>query len=64
MRTKEKIKDFRKMRKEELLNVLSENQEKLRQLKFNLSEGKVKNVREIRMLKKDIARMKTILKSS
>lgn len=62
MKTKEKIKDFRKMRKEELSRVLSENQEKLRQLKFNLSEGKVKNVREIRTLRKDIARMKTILK--
>jgi len=61
MKTKEKIKDFRKMKREELSRVLNENQEKLCQLKFNLSQGKIKNVREIRMLKKDIARIKTIL---
>lgn len=60
-RIKEKIKDFRKMKKEELSRVLQESQEKLRKLRFDLSEGKTKNVKDIRTLKKDIARIKTIL---
>lgn len=38
---------------------LQELREKLRVLKFNLSAGKVKNVREVRKIKKDIARLLT-----
>jgi large subunit ribosomal protein L29 len=47
--------------KEELNQLLSESQKKLRELRFNLASGKVKNVRTIRVLKKDIARILTIL---
>jgi len=47
--------------REELKKLLEENQEKLRQLRFDLASGKVKNVREIRKIKKDIARILTIL---
>ncbi|PJA02555.1 50S ribosomal protein L29, partial [bacterium (Candidatus Gribaldobacteria) CG_4_10_14_0_2_um_filter_36_18] len=36
--------------------------EKLRQLRFDLASGKVKNVREIREIKKDIARMITLIR--
>lgn len=47
---------------EEILKMLQEKREKLRQLRFDLSAGKVKNVREIRQIKKDIARILTSLK--
>lgn len=45
----------------ELQKNLSEYQEKLRKLKFDLAAGKVKNIREIKMTKKAIARILTII---
>jgi ribosomal protein L29 len=59
---KEKIKDFRRIGREEALRILSEEKEKLRQLIFDKTAGKVKNVREIKEKKKDIARLLTLLK--
>ncbi len=50
--------------KNELKILLSEKRERLRQLRFKISSGKVKNVREIRMTKKDIARILTILQET
>lgn len=54
-------KELRSKPEQELNALLSESQRKLRELRFNLSSGKVKNVRTIRVLKKDIARILTIL---
>jgi len=62
MKKQEKIKEFKKMGKDQLLKVLADDREKLRQFRFDLSGGKVKNVREIREVKKDIARILTLLK--
>ncbi|MDD5760552.1 MAG: 50S ribosomal protein L29 [Candidatus Pacebacteria bacterium] len=56
-----KTKDLRLKPDEELNQLLSECQNKLRELRFNLASGKVKNVRAIHALKKDIARILTIL---
>lgn len=56
-----KTKDLRLKPDEELNQLLSESQKKLRELRFNLASGKVKNVRTIRVLRKDIARILTIL---
>jgi len=56
-----KAKELRIKPEEELNQLLSESQKKLRELRFNLASGKVKNVRTIRVLKKDIARILTIL---
>lgn len=56
-----KTRELREKSKMELQKLLSENREKLRQLKFDLASGKVKNVRVIRGLKKDIARILTCL---
>jgi large subunit ribosomal protein L29 len=56
-----KTKELRLKPDEELNQLLSESQKKLRELRFNLASGKVKNVRTIRVLKKDIARILTIL---
>lgn len=46
----------------ELQKMLVEYREKLRQLRFDLSAGKVKNIKAIRELKKDIARILTLLR--
>lgn len=57
-----KILELKEKSKEELQTFLMENRERLRQLRFDLVSGKVKNVKEIRETKKDIARIITLLK--
>ncbi len=52
---------MRKKPKEELKKILKDNREKTRQLRFDLAAGKVKNVREIRRIKKEISQILTIL---
>jgi len=54
--------ELRKKPKEEMIKTLELDKEKLRQLRFDLSAGKVKNVREVRRVKKEIARILTLLK--
>lgn len=56
-----KITELRQKSKNELQKMLRDSREKLRQLRFDLASGKVKNVREIRQTKKDIARILTKL---
>jgi large subunit ribosomal protein L29 len=55
--------ELRKKSKEELEKILKEKREHLQKLKFDLSLGKLKNVKEIGQVKKDIARILTILNS-
>ena len=57
-----KITELRKKSKTDIQKILGNNQKKLRQLRFDLATGKVKNVREIRKIKKEIARILTLLK--
>lgn len=57
-----KITELRQKPKEDLKKLLEEDQEKLRQLRFDLASGKVKNVREIRKTKKELAQILTLLK--
>jgi len=57
-----KIGELRQKSKEELQRFLQEKREKLRILRFDLASRKVKNVREIREIKKDIARILTTLR--
>lgn len=45
----------------ELQKKLAELRSKLWQLKVDLAQGKVKNVREIKIIKKDIARVLTFI---
>lgn len=54
------IRELRQKSKKELEKLLIDDKERLRSLRFDLASGKVKNVREIRGLKKDIARTLTI----
>lgn len=62
MKKKDKIKDFKKMEQKELLQVLAKNREKLLKFRFDLTSGKLKNIKEIKETKKDIARILTVLK--
>ena len=57
-----KIKELRQKNKKELSDLLNENKDKLGRLKFDLSSKKLKNVNQIKEIKKDIARILTILK--
>jgi large subunit ribosomal protein L29 len=58
-----KLEELRKKTKEELAKILQDDREKLRQLRFDLAAGKVKNVREIRKIKKEVAQALTLLKA-
>lgn len=44
---------------DDLKKLLQDEKEKLRQLRFDLAAGKVKNIREIRLMKKEVARILT-----
>ena len=57
-----KIKELRQKSKKELSDLLKENRRKVGQLQFDLASKKLKNVRQVRELRKDIARTITILK--
>jgi len=57
-----KVLEARQKSKAELEKMLSYNRERLRQLKFDLAAGKIKNVREIRETKKEIAQTLTLLR--
>jgi large subunit ribosomal protein L29 len=56
-----KVKELREKSNNELQKILKEEREKLRKLRFDLVAGKIKNVREIRKVKKEIARILTVL---
>ena len=56
-----RVSELRQKPKTELKQILGEEREKLRQLRFDLAAGKVKNIREARRIKKEIARILTIL---
>ena len=56
------IKELRQKSKEELGKLVKDIRERQTSLRFDLVTGKVKNVREIRQIKKDIARALTVLK--
>ncbi len=48
----------------ELSGELKERREKLRSLRFDLYAGKIKNVNEIRVQRKNIARILTLMKTA
>jgi len=57
-----KIKELRQKTDKELKETLIHLKDKLRELRFNLTGGKVKNIKEIHQNKKTIARILTLLK--
>ncbi len=56
-----KIKELRLKSKKELRSTLVKLRDKLRELRFNLAGGKVKNIKEVHQTKKDIARILSLL---
>ncbi|CEP77496.1 MAG: 50S ribosomal protein L29 [Defluviitoga tunisiensis] len=57
-----RISEIRELTDEELNRELDNLKEKLFQLRFQLEIGQLKNVSSIKLVKKDIARVKTVLK--
>ena len=56
-----KIKELRTKSTQELQNLLKESREKLRDLRFRIASKQLKKVREIRGVKKTIAKILTLL---
>ena len=56
-----KIRELRQKSDKELQETLVNLRDKLRELRFNLTGGKVKNIKEIHQTKKDIAKVLTLL---
>lgn len=56
------IAQLREKSKEELKRMVEDHRGMVRELRFSLAAGKVKNVKEIRQLKKTIAQILTISK--
>ena len=54
------LKEYRKKPLAEIEKTINEQKTKLASLSFDLFQGKVKNVKEIRALKKNIAQLFTI----
>lgn len=57
-----KAKELRQKTKEELMMMLRESREKLRQFKFDLAAKKLKNTNQLKFLKRQIAQLLTILR--
>ena len=57
-----KIKEIRKKSEDERAKLLAEKKKRLNDVRFSSVSGKAKNTKEAANLKKDIARIKTILK--
>ena len=58
---KNEIKELKIKPVAELIKLREESRERLRSLKFDLAAGKVKNVQELRALRKDLARINTFI---
>jgi ribosomal protein L29 len=58
---KREIQELKTRPTADLSRMIRESNEKLRQLRFDLAAGKVKNVSEIHKTKKGVARMQTFL---
>ncbi len=59
-----KIKTLKEKTEIELKSLLSDKREALRKFRFDMAHGKVKNTKEAREVKKDIARILTLSKSN
>lgn len=54
-----KYSEIKNKNTEEVKNLLKERKTRLQELSFLLPQGKIKNVRELRFIKKDIAQIMT-----
>tara|TARA_B100001964_G_scaffold202768_1_gene231332 strand:- start:157 stop:342 length:186 start_codon:yes stop_codon:yes gene_type:complete len=56
-----KIKDLKKLEIKDLNEKLTKLRNKSRELRFSIANNQLKNVRELRVVKKDIAKILTVL---
>jgi len=56
------IKELRLKEITELNQLLKDNRKKLDDLRFKIKQGQLKNIREIRLVKKDIAKILTVIR--
>jgi ribosomal protein L29 len=61
MKAKEELKDIKLKSAVELQKILNSSREKSRELRFKVSQNQLKNIREIRSLKKKIAQILTLI---
>ena len=59
-----KYADLQKKTEEDMMKMLAEYRTRLQELGFKIAANQVKNVREVRQIKKDIARILTHLKAT
>ena len=59
-----KIKEIREKSVEELKKLLAEKREAVRKLRFDIAAKQVKDIREMRNDKRDVAKILTVLKET
>lgn len=57
-----KLKELRKKEGKDLMELLSQYRDKLRELRFKIANKQLRNIREVRETKKVIAQILTLLK--
>ncbi|MFZ5645233.1 MAG: 50S ribosomal protein L29 [Bacillota bacterium] len=57
-----KVKEIKEMSPEELIKALDDSKDELFKLKFQLATGQLDNPMRIKEVKRDIARVKTIMR--
>lgn len=55
------LKELKNKTEKELIQLRDEKKDRIRHLRFVIASGKLKNVRELRNLKREVARILTIL---
>ena len=63
MKRNEKMKEFQKLTTEEINKKIVENKEELLKLRMKQATGNLENPARINELRKDVARLKTILRN-
>ena len=61
MKRNEKMKEFQKLTTEEIMKKIAENKEELLKLRMKQATSGLENTARINELRKDVARLKTIL---
>lgn len=59
-----KIKELREKNKEELKKLLAEKEEIVRKLRFEIASKQIKNVKDLKNNRKEIARILTLINES
>ena len=63
MKRNEKMKEFQKLTTEEINKKIAENKEELLKLRMKQATGSLENSARVDELRKDVARLKTILRA-